>query len=110
MFRKSTNQSSIFEVNNYIPEALPEHDWCFTFRERVLPLIDEQKFQHLYCEAEGRPNASIRTMVSLLIFMGLEQYSWRGTEFQFARRLDWLIATNTPFGQAQIDHTTLFKF
>jgi len=110
MFRESTAQSSIFEVNNYFPAALPEHDWCFTFRERVLPLIDEQKFRHLYCEADGRPNASIRTMVSLLIFMGLEQYSWRGTEFQFARRLDWLIATNTPFGQAQIDHTTLFKF
>jgi predicted translin family RNA/ssDNA-binding protein len=110
MFRKSTTQSSIFEVNNYFPDALPEHDWCFTFRERVLPLIDEEKFRHLYCESDGRPNASIRTMVSLLIFMGLEQYSWRGTEFQFARRLDWLIATNTPFGQAQIDHTTLFKF
>ena len=110
MFRKSTTQSSIFEVNNYVPDALPENDWCFTFRARVLPLIDEEKFRHLYCESDGRPNASIRTMVSLLIFMGLEQYSWRGTEFQFARRLDWLIATNTPFGQAQIDHTTLFKF
>jgi hypothetical protein len=110
MFRKSTTQSSIFEVNNYFPDALPEHDWCYTYRERVLPLIDEEKFRHLYCESDGRPNASIRTMVSLLIFMGLEQYSWRGSEFQFARRLDWLIATNTPFGQAQIDHTTLFKF
>ena len=110
MFRESTAQSSVFEVNNYFPEALPDNDWCFTFRERVLPLIDENKFNHLYCESEGRPNASISTMVSLLIFMGLEQYSWRGTEFQFARRLDWLIATNTPLGQASIDHTTLFKF
>jgi len=110
MFRKSATQSSVFEVNNYFPDALPEHDWCFTYRKRVLPLIDEAKFQHLYCESEGRPNASIRTMVSLLIFMGLEKYTWRGTEFQFARRLDWLIATTTPFGQTSIDHTTLFKF
>ena len=110
MFRESTAQSSMFEVNNYFPDALPEHDWCYTYRERVLPLIDENKFKHLYSESDGRPNASIRTMVSMLIFMGLEQYSWRGTEFQFPRRLDWLIATNTPFGQAQIDHTTLFKF
>jgi hypothetical protein len=110
MFRESTAQSVLFEVNNYFPDALPDHDWCYTYRERVLPLIDEDKFRHLYCESEGRPNASIRTMVSLLIFMGLEQYSWRGTEFQFARRLDWLIATNTPLGQAPIDHTTLFKF
>ncbi len=110
MFRESTAQSSMFEVNNYFPDALPEHDWCYTYRDRVLPLIDENKFKHLYSESDGRPNASIRTMVSMLIFMGLEQYSWRGTEFQFPRRLDWLIATNTPFGQAQIDHTTLFKF
>jgi hypothetical protein len=110
MFRKSATQSSVFEVNNYFPDALPEHDWCFTYRKRVLPLIDEAKFQHLYCESEGRPNASIRTMVSLLIFMGLEKYTWRGTEFQFPRRLDWLIATNTPLGQTSIDHTTLFKF
>jgi len=110
MFRESTAQSSVFEVNNYFPEALPDNDWCFTFRERVLPLIDEGKFRHLYCESEGRPNASISTMVSLLIFMGLEKYTWRGTEFQFPRRLDWLIATNTPLGQGSIDHTTLFKF
>lgn len=110
MFRKSSAQSSVFEVDNYFPDALPENDWCFTYYERVLPLIDEQKFKHLYSESEGRPNASIRTMVSLLIFMGLEKYTWRGTEFQFPRRLDWLIATNTPLGQAQIDHTTLFKF
>jgi predicted translin family RNA/ssDNA-binding protein len=27
-----------------------------------------------------------------------------------SKPLDWLIATNTPLGQAQIDHTTLFKF
>ncbi len=74
MFRESTTQSSMFEVNNYFPDALPEQDWCYTYRDRVLPLIDEEKFRHLYCESEGRPNASIRTMVSLLIFMGLEQY------------------------------------
>jgi hypothetical protein len=62
MFRKSTTQSSMFEVNNYFPDALPENNWCYTYRERVLPLIAEEKFRHLYCESDGRPNASIRTM------------------------------------------------
>ncbi len=28
----------------------------------------------------------------------------------FPRRLDWLIATHTPIGEAQVDHTTLFTF
>lgn len=110
MFRQTSPQSSCFEFETYFPEALPEDDWSFIYKNRVLPLIDEEKFRHLYSETEGRPNAPIKTMVSLLIFMGLEKLSWRAVEFQFPRRIDWLIATNTPFGEAQIDHTTLFKF
>jgi hypothetical protein len=110
MFRRSSPQSSVFEVENCCPQALPQDDWCFTYKTRVLPLIDEEKFRHLYCEDEGRPNASIKTMISLLIFMGMEKLTWRGVEFLYPRRMDWLIATNTPFGEAQIDHTTIFKF
>ncbi len=110
MYRQTSPQSSLFEVENYFPGALPEDDWSFTYQTRVLPLIDEEKFKHLYSESGGRPNAPIKTMVSLLIFMGMERLTWRAAEFQFSRRLDWLIATNTPLGEARIDHTTLFKF
>lgn len=110
MFRKTSTQSSIFEVQNCLPDSLPDDDWCYTYRDHVLPLIDEEKFSHLYYQSEGRPNASIRTMVSLLIFMGMEKLTWRAVEFQFPRRLDWLIATHTPLGEGRLDHTTLFKF
>ena len=110
MFRASSAQSSFFEVENCCPDVLPQDDWCFTYRARVLPLIDEEQFRHLYAQEAGRPNASIRTMLSLLIFMGMEKLSWRAVEFQFSRRIDWMIATNTAIGEARIDHTTLFKF
>ena len=110
MFRPSSRQSSVFEVENYCPDVLPKDDWSFIYKWKVLTLIDEEKFHHLYSEDEGRPNAPIKTAVSLLIFMGIEKLTWRGVKFQFPRRLDWMIATNTPFGKARIDHTTLFKF
>ncbi len=110
MFRKTSTQSSIFEVENSFPDALPEDDWSFIYAKHVLPLIDEEKFKHFYSETDGRYNTSIRTMISLLIFMGQETLNWRTTEFQFPRRLDWLIATKTPIGQARIDHTTLLNF
>lgn len=110
MFRPTSTQSSLFEVDHYFPGSLSEDDWSFIFKERVLPLIDEEKFRHLYSETEGRPNASIRTMISLLIFMGNEKLVWRTSEYLFPRRIDWLIATCTPMGEARIDHTTLFKF
>jgi hypothetical protein len=110
MFRKSSNQSSMFEVENIFPGALPNDDWSYTYKEKILPFIDEDKFKHFYSEAKGQPNASIRIMISLLIFMGLEKLTWRAVEFLFPRRLDWLNATNTPLGEASIDHTTIFKF
>ncbi len=110
MFCPTSYQSSVFEVDSCFPEALPRSDWCYTYRDRILPLIDEEKFKHLYSESEGRPNASIKKMVSLLIFMGMEKLTWRAVEFQFPRRLDWLIATGTEIGKGRIDHTTLFYF
>ncbi len=45
--------------------------------------------------------------------MGIEKLTWREAEYQFPRRIDWLIATSTPFDKVSdthIDHTTLFKF
>lgn len=110
MFRTSSPQSSFFEVETLCPDVLPSDDWCFTYRARVLPLIDEEEFRHLYAQERGRPNASVKTMLSLLIFMGMEKLSWRGVAFQYSRRIDWMVATNTPVGEARIDHTTLFKF
>jgi transposase len=110
MFRKTTTQSSLFEVDNILPEVLPKEDWCYIYRDHIYPLIDEDKFKHLFAEEGGAPNKSIKIMVSLLIFMGMEKLSWRAAEFMFPRRLDWLIATHTPLGEAQVDHTTLFTF
>jgi len=110
MFSESSPQSSLFEIEHLYPGVLPKDDWSYIYQTKVLPLIDEKKFRHLYSENAGRPNASIRTMVSLLIFMGMEKLTWRAVEFQFPRRIDWLIATHTSLGEARIDHTTLFKF
>jgi len=110
LFRTTSPQSSFFNVENCCPGALPSNDWCYVYNKRILPLIDEEKFRQFYSESEGRPNASIKTMISLLIFMGMEKLTWRDVEFQYPRRLDWLIATNTPLGEASIDHTTIFKF
>ena len=73
MFHKTTPQSSLFEVDNYLPNALPVDDWCFMYSEKILPLIDEDIFKPLYSETHGRYNASIKTSISLLIFMGNEK-------------------------------------
>ncbi len=110
MFRKNDGQKSFFTVEELLPDALPKNDWSFTYRDRVLPMIDENKFAHLFAVEGGAPNKPVRTTVSILIFMGLEKLTWRAAEFQFPRRLDWLNATGTALGEAKIDFTTLYKF
>ena len=63
MFRKTSPQTSLFQVESFFPGALPDDDWAFIYRDRILP-IDEDMFKHLYSKSEGRPNAPIRVMVS----------------------------------------------
>lgn len=110
MFRKTDEQGSMFTVESMFPGLLPDNDWSYSYRKHVLPLIVEDDFRHLYAEEGGKPNKPIKMQVSLLIFMGLEKHNWRGAEFQLPRRLDWMNAIGLPLGEANIDHTTLFKF
>lgn len=110
MFKKTSPQLSFFEPNMVFPGILPADDWSYIYRDKIYPLIDEDKFRHLYDETWGAPNKSIKVQVSLLIFMSIECFNWREAEYQYQRRIDWMNATYTSFGEAKIDHTTLFKF
>ena len=110
MYRPTSGQSSFFEPQFYYFEFLPKDDWSDIFRDKIWPIIDEEKFRHLYREESGAPNKSIKLKLSLLIFMSWEQLTWRGAEFMFQRRLDWINATCSQLGGTSVDHTTLFKF
>lgn len=110
MYRPTSTQSSLFEPDVMFPGILPKDDWSYIFRDKIYPLVDEEKFKHLFKEKCGAPNKSIKLMISILIFMAIEKLTWREAEFQFLRRIDWMIATSTALGDAFIDFTTLFKF
>ena len=96
MFCKTSPQLSLFDAKNVFPNALPQEDWCYLYRDQVYPLIDEELFRELYPGETGRPNTPIKKAVSILIFMDMERHTWRGAEFLQTRRLDWLIATRRP--------------
>jgi len=110
MYKPTSPQLTLTEPAFQMAGILPKDDWSFIYKDKIWPLIDENKFKHLYSEEAGAPNISIKLKLSLLIFMALEQLNWRQVEFMFMRRLDWINATYSEFGQTFIDHTTLFKF
>jgi len=110
MYRPTSPQLTLTEPAFAFPGILPDDDWSFVYKAKVWPFIDENIFKHLYETQGGAPNISIKLKMSLLIFMALEELTWREVEFMYMRRIDWINATYTDFGNAFIDHTTLFKF
>ncbi len=110
MYRPTSPQSSFFEPSIICPGFLPKDDWSELFREKIWPLLDEDKFKHFYVEEGGAPIKSIKLKLSLLIFMSMETLTWRSAEYLFSRRLDWLHATHSAIGDKGIDFTTLFNF
>lgn len=110
MYRRTSPQLTLTEPVFAFSGILPDDDWSFIYKEKVWPLIDEDLFKHLYVKEGGAPNISIKLKMSLLIFMALEELTWREVEFMYMRRIDWINATYSDFGDAFIDHTTLFNF
>lgn len=110
MYRPTNPQLTLTEPVFLMPGILPKNNWSFIYKDKIWPLIDEDKFKHLYSEEGGAPNVSIKLKVSLLIFMSQEQFNWRQVEEMYMCRLDWMNATYTELGKAFVDHTTLFKF
>ena len=44
-----------------------DKSWAKPFSERVFPLIDESKFEILYCKDNGRPNTPVNVIVGSLL-------------------------------------------
>jgi hypothetical protein len=60
MFRKTSPQISFFEPDAVFPGILPADDWSYIFRDKIYPLIDEDKFRHFYNDKWSAPNKSIK--------------------------------------------------
>jgi hypothetical protein len=78
MFRPSSDQTSLLEPAYSLPapkQARLAKTWAWHFREKCLPLIDEQAFADCYCADNGRPNVPIRLLVSILILKDVFDYT-----------------------------------
>ena len=78
MFRKTSAQTSLLENQFLLPpekRARLERSWARGFRERVLPLIDEELFRGCFDDRRGRPNKSIRLLVGLHIIKEMGDYT-----------------------------------
>ena len=88
MFRPTSPQRPLFCVEHHMDPAKRarlERSWAHQYRNHALELIDESRFAKYFHEDNGRPNKSVRLVVSVLVFKerfdltdeeALEQLEW----------------------------------
>jgi hypothetical protein len=113
MFRKKSPQLSIFELYFWLPEAKKqrlENSWPHVFRNEVMPMIPEEKFKHLYCKDNGRPNEPVSILVALSVIKEMEDLTDEQIldSYYFDTRYQYALAV-TP-QEAYIAPRTLYYF
>lgn len=87
-----------------------EKTWAHPYRKHALPLIQEAQFRKFYDEDNGRPNKSVRLVVSVLLFKemfdltdgeALEQLEWNAA---------WHYALDVDPEEAHACQKTLHNF
>ena len=69
-----------------------EKTWAKVFRERCLPLIDEEMFRPLYCEDNGAPCKAVRLVVAVEILRHLFDLTHEETQYHVDFDLRWHLA------------------
>jgi hypothetical protein len=88
MFRRTPPQRPLFGVEHRVDDvkrARMEKTWAQPYRTKALGLIDENRFAKYFDPANGRPNKSIRLVVSVLILKEVFDL----TDQEALARLEW---------------------
>jgi hypothetical protein len=104
---------SLLESRFLIPpekQARLEGSWAHVFRNQVLPLIDEEAFRDGFDPENGRPNRSIRLLVTVHILK-----SWNDlTDEEVLENLDyniqWHYAAGVTAAEAHLVQKTMHNF
>jgi hypothetical protein len=71
-------QQSLFNKFEVLPSYLKDKiqkSWAQTFRDKVFPLINEDRFSVLYSDKASRPNSPVNVVIGLLIIKDMQNTS-----------------------------------
>ncbi len=113
MFRKTDPQRSLLECEFLLPPEKKERlrkSWAHPFRERVLPLIDEEVFRDAFCKDNGRPNKSLRLLLSLHLLKEWNDLTDEQVLDQLEYNLQWQYALGIESQSAHTCQKTMHNF
>ena len=113
MFRERSPQGSLLQSEFLVPPRkarLLERSWAEVFHLRALPLIDEARFAHLYCEDNGRPNRAVQTVLGVHLLKEMFDLTDQEALEQLEFNLLWHHALRLTAEEAHLPQKTLHNF
>jgi len=113
MFVPTDRQKSLLECQFLLPPAKAtrlKKSWAAPFRERVLPLIDEEAFRDAFSSTRGRPNKSIRLLVALHLLKDWNDLTDEQVIDHLEYNLQWHYALGIESDTAHVCQKTLHNF
>jgi len=113
MFRKRDPQESLFQSNMLVPPAKArrlQRSWAEVFRNRALPLIDEERFADMYCEDNGRPNRAVQTVLGVHILKEMFNLTDEEALEELEFNLLWYHALCLDIEETHLPQKTLHNF
>ncbi len=113
MFVPTDKQRSLLECQFLLPKEKASRlrrSWAAPFRERVLPLIDEEVFRDAFSATTGRPNKSIRLLAGLHLLKEWNDLTDEQVLDQLEYNLQWHYALAVESDTAHVCQKTLHNF
>ena len=113
MFRKRDPQLDLFEVSGYFPASKEDRlrrSWADTFRNKALPLINEELFAPMYCPDNGRPNIPVEVVLGVLILKEIYNLTDEESLEQLEFNLLWHHALRLSPEETHLCQKTLHNF
>lgn len=113
MFRERDPQESLFQSNMLVPPAKArrlQRSWAEVFRNRALPLIDEERFAPMYCLDNGRPNRAVQTVLGVHILKEMFNLTDEEALEELEFKLLWHHALRLDIEETHLPQKTLHNF
>lgn len=113
MFRQTSPQRPLFGVEHRmdaVKKARIERTWAHAFRASALGLIEETRFAKYFDSENGRPNKSVRLVVSVLVLKEVFDLTDRETLEELEWNMAWHYALDITPEEAHTCQKTLHNF
>jgi IS5 family transposase len=113
MFRPTSPQRPLFGAESRVDRAKRkrlEKTWAHAYRTSALPLIDESRFAKYFDDDNGRPNKSVRLVVSVLVLKEVFDETDQEALDDLEWNLTWHYALDVTPEEAHTCQKTLHNF